>query len=65
MKKLLYTFFFGYFELKWRRLFRTLLIIPYCSFALLLYKDILLISIPIVPIALISWVIKPFVVKEK
>ena len=26
MKKLLYTFFFGYLELKWRRLVRTLLL---------------------------------------
>ena len=26
--KLLYTFFFGYASLKWRRLFRTLIILP-------------------------------------
>ena len=86
MKKLLYTFFFGYLSLKWRRLFRTIITITYLPFVVFTYIEgcrairytdygriigefnlpyfILLISIPIVSIALISWIIKPFVVKE-
>lgn len=78
MKKLLYTFFFGYLSLKWRRLFRTLIIIPFILLIAFLLKVIFfenvkvafyyllilsLIGIPII-IGLLSWLIKPFVVKE-
>ena len=74
----LYTFFFGYFSLKWRRLIRvlilvTLIILPpliiinpskaisdSAIFACLIFTLVLLI-----PVILISWVVKPFVVKEK
>lgn len=82
---MLNTFFFGYLSLKWKRLFRTLIIVTYLFwvwFSLMLaeysiFNDndytyhyyigdlIILISIPIVSIALISWVIKPFLVEEK
>ena len=81
MNKLLNTFFFGYLSLKWRRLFRTLIIIPFLYLiAFILWAtlfvggygetffyalfSLLLIGIPII-IGLISWLIKPFVVKEK
>jgi len=77
---MLNTFFFGYLSLKWRRLFRTLIIVAYLFWILFSFYEtrhfyyryyydigafILLISIPIVSIPLISWVIKPFIVKEK
>ena len=82
---MLNTFFFGYLSLKWKRLFRTLILIPYLIHIILSFDEaktwsnvngvylegfniayfILLILIPIVSIALISWVIKPFIVKEK
>lgn len=85
MNKLLNTFFFGYLSLKWRRLFRSLIIVAYLfwfwfslyearyhilnDYVYTVHYDIstflLFISPPIIPIALISWVIKPFVVKEK
>tara|TARA_B110001450_G_C17625449_1_gene482938 strand:+ start:437 stop:964 length:528 start_codon:yes stop_codon:yes gene_type:complete len=75
--EVLYTFFFGYFSLKWRRLIRvlilvTLIILPpliiinpskeisdSAIFACLIFTLVLLI-----PVILISWVVKPFVVKE-
>ena len=78
MKKLLNTFFFGYLELKWRRLVRALLlayIIP--SIILGLYWNfttginnseeelpfiVTLILIVLAP--LFSYILKPFVVKE-
>ena len=98
MKKLLYTFFFGYAAFKWRRLVRTLIIIPTFfviviwlfnaiesstgrwkgnnynngydeSFSILEYFGYIingigmLIGIYIV-IGLISWLIKPFIIKE-
>lgn len=74
---MLNTFFFGYLSLKWKRLFRTLIMVAYFFDILWSIGEagmdsdypkfdefILLISIPIVSIALISWVIKPFIVKE-
>ena len=76
-KSELYTFFFGYLSLKWRRLVRTLLLLPTILFQLFMIVifissggdgdlfGFLLLSlfIPIL-IGLSSWVIKPFVVKE-
>jgi len=72
----LYTFFFGYLSLKWRRLVRTLLLLPTISFQLFLlgasiiFVDaelfgffLLSLFIPLF-IGLLSWIIKPFVVKE-
>ena len=41
MKKLLYTLFFGYLALKWRRLVRTLLLFIYSTFAFILTPIIL------------------------
>ena len=77
---MLNTFFFGYLSLKWRRLFRTLIMIPYCFGGIVLSGDVLgrvltgtelfqacflfIIGIPII-IGLISWLVKPFVVKDK
>ena len=91
MKKLLYTFFFGYAALKWRRLVRTLILIPTYTYLIFLvpstleviglgikpldwlfaglplyaviYSILITIGIYIV-IGLISWLIKPFIVKE-
>ena len=72
----LYTFFFGYLSLKWRRLVRTLLLLPTISFQLgwlgaSIYAvdveafGVFLLSLFITLfIGLLSWVIKPFVVKE-
>ena len=69
MKKLLYTFFFGYAALKWRRLIRTsiLLLIIACFFCAYMSTDVewilvMLIIAFLTPI--VSWVIKPFIVKE-
>ena len=74
----LYTIFFGYLPLKWRRLVRVLLLLIIISFQLsMLYIFILnnfafapsgiefLLSFLIYPlIGLLSWVIKPFVIDE-
>jgi len=76
-KSELYTFFFGYLSLKWRRLVRTLLLLPtilFQLFMIIIFIDsrgdgdlfgflLLSLFIPLF-IALLSWVIKPFVVKE-
>ena len=75
-KSELYTFFFGYLSLKWRRLVRTLLLLPTILFQLgwlgasIYAVDVeafgvflLSLFIPLF-IGLLSWVIKPFVVKE-
>ena len=91
MKKLLYTFFFGYAALKWRRLIRTLILIPTYTYLILLVLSTLeaiglgikpldflfaglrlsafIISIAAtigiyIVIGLISWLIKPIIVKE-
>ena len=78
------TFFFGYLTLKWRRLFRTLIIIGLVFFYTWLWwieiygcdrcddlenifsdiKTTLFSFFIFPPIALISWLIKPFVVNE-
>jgi len=77
MKKLLYTFFFGYAAFKWRRLIRTISIIIASPFLLfntskLIFDSrlpnwpdeaLLLILVVFMPI-LLSWVIKPFIIKE-
>jgi len=79
MKKLLYTLFFGYLELKWRRLVRTLLL-SYIILATLFlgdllkwiegdlwenYDDILHITFTLIILTpLVSYILKPFVVKE-
>jgi len=72
----LYTFFFGYLSLKWRRLVRTLLLLPTISFQLIwlgvsIYDvdveafGFFLLSLFITLfIGMLSWIIKPFVVKE-
>ena len=77
MKKLLYTFFFGYAAFKWRRLIRTISIIIASPF--LLYNTSKLIfdsslsywpdeALPLILVVfmsiLLSWVIKSFIVKE-
>ena len=76
-KSELYTFFFGYLSLKWRRLVRTLLLLPtilFQLFMIVIFIDsrgngdlfgflLLSLFIPLF-IALLSWVIKPFVIKE-
>ena len=68
------TFFFGYLSLKWRRLIRVvLLFVTVFWIYLALFENnntldthpLLAISIPFLSIALISWLVKPFVVKDK
>jgi|TARA_B110000483_G_scaffold208740_1_gene254570 hypothetical protein len=73
---LLYTFFFGYAPFKWRRLIRTLILIPsvggLISGIVAGFLEELSITIATIGIfsgvslviGLISWLIKPFVVKE-
>ena len=78
MKHLLNTLFFGYLPLKWRRLIRTIFTMAYLTLVVCIYIDgiggieinefnfsyfYLIVFIPIISIALISWVVKPFVVK--
>jgi hypothetical protein len=68
---MLNTFFFGYLSLKWRRLVRTLLLTTYIFFisytvyweAYIFEYLLFCIGTPII-LVLMSWVIKPFVVKE-
>ena len=75
IKKLLYTFFFGYAAFKWRRLIRTLIVVAtivwLAAMSLNLFEyyslDLILFTTGIVSyiaIGLISWLIKPFIVKE-
>ena len=68
------TFFFGYLSLKWRRLIRVvLLFVTVFWIYLALFENnntldthpLKAIPIPFLSIALISWLVKPFVVKEK
>lgn len=75
---MLNTFFFGYLSHKWRRLVRTLIIIGFAYFTFGNYKThfnfyesyfdyeyfLMLTFLFILAIALISWVLKPFIVKE-
>ena len=74
MKKLiplLNTFFFGYLPLKWKRLARVLSILLYflAVFTVFdntyigVYNIILFFGTPIF-IMLLSWVLKPFIVKD-
>ena len=70
------TFFFGYLSLKWRRLVRTLFVVGFFWYILpndliWAYKNFdtlkryqFLILIYIVTVALTSWIIKPFVIKD-
>ena len=78
---MLYTFFFGYFSLKWRRLIR-FVISPVIVFLLIILNAevyyqtgildnfnelmyvIILFCSALPELAFISWIIKPFVVKE-
>ena len=68
---MLNTFFFGYLSLKWRRLVMTLLLTTYIFFiSYIVYRKVYTyqsflfwIGTPII-VVLMSWVIKPFVVKE-
>ena len=68
---MLNTFFFGYLSLKWRRLFRTLIMIPLvCWFGACIVEggkpsEWILSIAPLPIVGLISWVVKPFVVKDK
>lgn len=76
MKKLLYTFFFGYASLKWRRLIRTISLISIVAFFLFfvsnfieerdgdIYAMITIAVIEFIVIGLFSWLIKPFVNEE-
>ena len=69
------TFFFGYLSLKWRRLIRTLLVVGFLILVInfiwgdfeseTIESKIFLMTTYIVPIPLISWVLKPFIVKDK
>jgi hypothetical protein len=68
------TFFFGYLSLKWRRLIRVVLLFVIVFWIYVAFFEnnktlntdfLLAISIPFLSIALISWLVKPFVVKEK
>ena len=62
------TFFFGYLSLKWRRLVRTLIIIGFAFTTLDLETMPGFLTLTLVFIfatALISWVLKPFIVKDK
>ena len=71
---MLNTFFFGYLSLKWRRLVRTIIILLLTSLYLLfliesLWDDdarvkLLLVFLATLFVCLISYIIKPFVVKE-
>gem|GEM_PF-3362819 len=79
MKNLTYTFFYGYLSLKWKRLFRTILVLLYFFLIQeLLNKysksyDLIDISTyflkyfmaPPILIALSSWVVQPFIVSSK
>ena len=72
------TFFFGYLELKWRRLVRTFFLISTILFQLFMLLIFIesnfdfdphliefLMTFLIYPfIGLISWVLKPFIVKD-
>ena len=82
MKKLLNTFFFGYLELKWRRLVRTLILLFFIPFAISVMtfsiinslnfgyidddalRSIAFILGLIILISIVSYILKPFVVKE-
>ena len=69
------TFFFGYLSLKWRRLIRTLLVVGFLILVInfiwgefeyeTIEAKMILMTTYIVPIPLISWLVKPFVVKDK
>ena len=66
MKKLLYTYFFGYAALKWRRFIRVL--IPAFLLSMIASDSeagIMIVLWSPVYIPIISWVIKPFVVDEE
>ena len=76
MKKLLTPFFFGYLSLKWRRFVRTLLlayIIPIAIIGLYYGVTVTTLKQPPFKVALFltfltplfSYILKPFVVKEK
>ena len=68
------TFFFGYLSLKWRRLVRTIIILLLTPLYLLFLIEsrwdddalvkLLLVFLATLFIGLLSWIIKPFVVKE-
>jgi len=71
---MLNTFFFGYLSLKWRRLVRTIIILLLTPLYLLFLIEsrwdddalvkLLLVFLATLFIGLLSWIIKPFVVKE-
>tara|TARA_B100000886_G_C20047820_1_gene336453 strand:+ start:187 stop:420 length:234 start_codon:yes stop_codon:yes gene_type:complete len=74
------TFFFGYLSLKWRRLVRTFFSVIFfqiflfimldwkgpSNYAASIFPDVLFYLLFLISsIAIISWVLKPFVVKNK
>ena len=69
------TFFFGYLSLKWRRLIRTLLVVGFLILVInfiwgefeleTIETKMILMTTYIVLIPLISWLVKPFIVKDK
>ena len=78
---MLYTFFFGYLQLKWRRLFRVLSLVALTIVPNIFYENFYkvgrgapdyevffagLVSVftVVLLIGLISWVLKPFIIKE-
>ena len=78
--KLMHTFLFGYLSLKWRRLIRTIILLPYIFFLILSILNFLtdgfsntfvdplgFLVITVVYVffnSLISWLVKPFAVDE-
>jgi len=66
----MYTFFWGYFSKPWRRLFRTVSLIIIIFFSFILYNsysdsDKIICIIIIITIPILSYVIEPFVLKNK
>lgn len=69
------TFFWGYFSLKWRRLLRTLTLLPLCLFSIILLvsptdssnfdNSLFFLVLILVVVPLLSYIIEPFVVKNK
>ena len=76
----MHTFLFGYLSLKWRRLIRTIILLPYILISIY-YIIVLLLqgfsnhfiqptvflvftAVYVFLNSLISWLVKPFVVKE-
>ena len=80
-KMFLFTYYFGYFKLKWRRLIRTILLFAFIYFSLPAFEFIdrwtnynfsneiiLFVLVPsthFIIFGLISWILEPFVITKK